>query len=310
MTTLSNVQHNIVRGINRTALLTKKHSPEILLGLGLVGVVTSAVLAAKATLKVNKLIDESKETIREINVVGKHGATFSGKPYSKDDHDKDLAVAYVQTGLKFAKLYGPSVGLGVLSMASILASHGLMKRREVGLIAGYNLVAESFAAYRKRVVEELGPETDKNYRHGIYETEFTDKEVGEDGAVTKTKKKQKNMVGNRKVSGFAKFFDEYSTQYQPNAENNLYFLRLQQNHANDMLKARGHVFLNEIHDMLGIPRTKEGSIYGWVMNGDGTTVVDFGIYNIDNPSGRAFVNGYEKAILLDFNVTGIIWDQI
>lgn len=312
MTTLSNVQHNIVRGINRTALLGKKHSPEILLGLGLVGVVASAVLAAKATLKVNEVVVEAKETVYQIKLAGERGMigdTEKGRLYSKDDHDKDLAVAYVQTGLKFAKLYGPSVGLGVLSMASILASHGLMKRREVGLIAGYNLIAESFSSYRKRVVEELGPEIDKNYRHGIYETEFTDKEVGEDGIVTKTKKKQKNMA-KRTVSGFAKFFDEYSTQYQPNAENNLYFLRLQQNHANDMLRVRGHVYLNEVYDMLGLPRTREGGIYGWIMNGDGTTNIDFGIYNIDNPSGRSFVNGYEKAILLDFNVSGIMWDQI
>lgn len=314
MTTLSNLQHNVVRGINRTALLTKKYSPEILLGAGLIGVVASAVLAAKATLKVNEVVIEAKETIYKINLAGERGRLIgksnNDQVYSKEDHDKDLAVAYVQTGLKFAKLYGPSVGLGVLSMASILASHGIMKRREVGLIAGYNLFAESFAAYRKRVVEELGPETDKNYRHGIYETEFTDKEVGEDGSVTKTKKKQKNMAGNRKVSGFAKFFDEYSTQYQKNAEQNLYFLRLQQNHANDMLRVRGHVYLNEVYDMLGLPRTREGGIYGWLMANDGSTFIDFGIYNIDNPSGRAFVNGYEKAILLDFNITGIIWDQI
>jgi hypothetical protein len=136
-----------------------------------------------------------------------------------------------------------------------------MKRREVGLIAGYNLIAESFSAYRKRVVEELGPETDKNYRHGIYETEFTDKDVAEDGTVTKTKKKQKNMA-KRTVSGFAKFFDELSTQYQKNAEQNLYFLRLQQNHANDKLRANGHLFLNEVYESLGLPRTSEGAIYG------------------------------------------------
>lgn len=305
MTTLATVQSSLVRTINRSSMVVKKHSPEILLGLGLTGMVVSAVLAAKATLKAQAIVDDTKKTLAGIDesLADQSGAV------SQKEHEQAVALTYVYSGLEFAKLYGPSVGIGVLSIASILSAHGIMKKREVGLIAGYNLIAESFAAYRKRVVDELGPEMDKNYRLGIYETEYTDKVAGEDGAITKQKKKQKKMK-TKKTSGFAKFFDEYSTQWQKSAETNLYFLRLQQNHANDMLKSRGHVFLNEVYDMLGLPRTKEGSIYGWVMDGEGTTFIDFGIYNIDNPSGRAFVNGYEKAILLDFNITGIIWDQI
>lgn len=299
MNSLANVQSKIVRTINRSALVVKKHSPEILLGLGVTGVVVAAVMAAKATLKAPAIVEGVKENLKVIE-------DGEGAP---EDKQQAVGLTYVYAGLDFAKLYGPSVGIGVLSIASILSSHGIMKRREVGLIAGYNLLAEGFAAYRKRVVEELGPDVDRNYRLGIYESSTNEKVVNEDGTVTKQKAKVMT-VKDKTTSGFAKFFDEYSTQWQKSAETNLYFLRLQQNHANDMLRARGHVFLNEVYDMLGLPRTKEGSIYGWVMNGDGTTVIDFGIYNIENPAGRAFVNGYEKAILLDFNVTGIIWDQI
>lgn len=298
MTTLASVQTKFVRTLNRSSLVVKKYSPEILLGLGLTGIVVSAVLAAKATLKAKPILDEAKERLDEIKKL----------PDAKENNEA-TALTYVYTGMEFAKLYAPAFGIGALSIASILSSHGVMKKREVGLIAGYNLIAESFAAYRKRVVEELGPEIDKNYRFGIYETEYNDKVVGEDGSISKQKKKEKK-IANKTTKGFAKFFDEYSSQWQKNSETNLYFLRLQQNYANDLLKARGHVFLNEVYDMLDIPRTKEGSIYGWIMNGEGTTVIDFGVYNIDNPAGRAFVNGYEKAILLDFNVTGIIWDQI
>ena len=305
MNSLATVQSKVVHSINRGALVVKKHSPEILLGLGLTGVVVAAVMAAKATLKAPAIV---KETKRKLIIAEGRLADDSGA-VSTTEYNQVVAQIYAFSGLEFAKLYGPAVGIGVLSMASILSSHGIMKRREVGLIAGYNLLAEGFAAYRKRVVEELGPDVDRNYRLGIYESSTNEKVVNEDGTVTKQKTKVMT-VKDKTTSGFAKFFDEYSTQWQKSAETNLYFLRLQQNHANDMLRARGHVFLNEVYDMLGLPRTKEGSIYGWVMNGDGTTVIDFGIYNIENPAGRAFVNGYEKAILLDFNVTGIIWDQI
>lgn len=299
MNSLATMQSNIVRSINRGALVVKKHSPEILLGLGLTGVVVAAVMAAKATLKAPAIVEGVKENLK----------TIDAGDAAPEEKQQAVGLTYVYAGLDFAKLYGPSVGIGVLSIASILSSHGIMKRREVGLIAGYNLLAEGFAAYRKRVVEELGPDVDRNYRLGIYESSTNEKVTNEDGTVTKQKAKVMT-VKDKTTSGFAKFFDEYSTQWQKSAETNLYFLRLQQNHANDMLRARGHVFLNEVYDMLGLPRTKEGSIYGWVMNGDGTTVIDFGIYNIENPAGRAFVNGYEKAILLDFNVTGIIWDLI
>ena len=299
MNSLATMQTKAVRAINRGALVVKKHSPEILLGLGLTGIVVAAVMAAKATLKAPAIVEGVKENLK----------TIDEGDAAPEEKQQAVGLTYIYAGLDFAKLYGPSVGIGVLSIASILSSHGIMKRREVGLIAGYNLLAEGFAAYRKRVVEELGPDVDRNYRLGIYESSTNEKVVNEDGTVTKQKAKVMT-VKDKTTSGFAKFFDEYSTQWQKSAETNLYFLRLQQNHANDMLRARGHVFLNEVYDMLGLPRTKEGSIYGWVMNGDGTTVIDFGIYNIENPAGRAFVNGYEKAILLDFNVTGIIWDLI
>lgn len=307
MTSLSNVQHNIVRGINRSSLIVRKYSPEILLGIGLAGMVVSTILASRATLKAEGILKTHKSSMDTIDKV----ASSENPPigYDADVELQDRAIVYTKTGFEFAKLYGPAVGVGVLSIAAILSSHGLMKRREVGLIAGYNLIAESFSAYRKRVVDELGPDIDRNYRYGIVESEYTEKETDSDGNVVKTKKTQKTLM-TKKNSGFSKFFDEYSTQYQKSAETNLYFLRMEQNYVNDLLKARGHVFLNEVYDRLGLPRTKEGSIYGWLMNGDGTTVIDFDIYNIDNPAGRAFVNGYEKAILLDFNVTGIIWDQI
>ncbi len=299
MNSLATVQTKAVRAINRGALVVKKHSPEILLGLGLTGIVVAAVMAAKATLKAPAIVEGVRENLK----------TIDDGDAAPEEKQQAVGLTYVYAGLDFAKLYGPSLGIGVLSIASILSSHGIMKRREVGLIAGYNLLAEGFAAYRKRVVEELGPDVDRNYRLGIYESSTNEKVTNEDGTVTKQKAKVMT-VKDKTTSGFAKFFDEYSTQWQKSAETNLYFLRLQQNHANDMLRARGHVFLNEVYDMLGLPRTKEGSIYGWVMNGDGSTVIDFGIYNIENPAGRAFVNGYEKAILLDFNITGSIWDLI
>ena len=94
---------------------------------------------------------------------------------------------------------------------------------------------------------------------------------------------------------------------------NLVFLKQQQNWANELLKTRGHLFLNEVYDMLGIERSKAGQVVGWVYdetNPDCDNYVDFGIYDIYNERKRAFVNGWERSILLDFNVDGDIYSLL
>ena len=91
------------------------------------------------------------------------------------------------------------------------------------------------------------------------------------------------------------------------------FLKQQMNYANDVLKKRGYVFLNEVYEMLGIPKTKAGKIVGWIYdekNPIGDNFIDFGIYNENREKNRDFVNGYERVILLDFNVDGDILDMI
>ena len=87
------------------------------------------------------------------------------------------------------------------------------------------------------------------------------------------------------------------------------FLNQQQNYANDKLRRQGYLFPNDVYDMLGIPKCKEGQTHGWVYdekNPIGDNFVDFGIYNISRRKNRDFVNGYEKVILLDFNHDGNI----
>ena len=85
---------------------------------------------------------------------------------------------------------------------------------------------------------------------------------------------------------------------------------------NRKLDLNGYVFLNDVYRALGFESTPYGAVVGWYksknmdeMSGrDG--FVDFGIFNPDNERARAFVNGYERSILLDFNVDGIIYDLI
>ena len=109
-------------------------------------------------------------------------------------------------------------------------------------------------------------------------------------------------------SVYARVFDKTSIMWDHNGEVNRHFLKAQQSFANDLLKFNGHLFLNEVYDLLGMPRTKAGAIVGWIYNSEnGDGYVDFGL---DRPGAARFVNGYVSTVILDFNVDGPIADKI
>uniref|UniRef100_UPI00321F7E14 DUF6353 family protein n=1 Tax=uncultured Duncaniella sp. TaxID=2768039 RepID=UPI00321F7E14 len=153
--------------VHKVGFQLQRKSPEILVGLGIIGAITSAVLACKATTKAGKIIEEANDAISTIHQANENGVTNAGETYSEQDCKKDLTVAYVQTGVKFAKLYAPSVLLGAASITSILASHNIMKKRNVALAAAYAAVDKSFKDYRGRVLERFGEQVEKELRYNI-----------------------------------------------------------------------------------------------------------------------------------------------
>jgi hypothetical protein len=230
--------------------------------------------------------------------------------YTPEDAKKDLAVVYVQTGVKLAKLYAPAVILGALSITGIVASNNILRKRNVALAAAYATVDKGFKEYRSRVVERFGEEIDRELRHNIKAQKIEKIVIGEDGKEKKVKETIQ-VAGIDGYSDYAKFFDDSCTGWEKDSEYNLMFLRAQQQFANDKLRANGYFFLNDAYDMLGIPRTKAGQTVGWVYNDKnsvGDNYIDFGIYDIHREKTRDFVNGYERTILLDFNVDGNILD--
>ena len=291
-----------------------KHSPEILMGLGIVGTVASAVLACRETLKVNDILDEAKENINKIH----QAKELEDVDYTEKDASKDLTIVYAQTGIKLVKLYAPAFVLGALSITGIISGHKILKTRNLVLAAAYTSLEKGFKKYRSNVVERFGEAVDKELK---YNTKVAEAEiVNEKGK--KKKEKVEEIDGDyvSQYSPYARFFDELSKDYRKDAEYNLMFLRRMQDYMNEKLKSRveydkrtgkvkrpGFLFLNEVYDELDIPRSKAGQIVGWVYNPEenpnGDNYVDFGIYNTNS---HRFVNGVEKGILLDFNVDGPI----
>lgn len=313
----------VTRTFNKVTFQVKKHSPEILIVAGVVGTVASAVMACKATTKISGIINEAKSDIDNIhNAMNNEKLAAEGR-YSHEDGVKDLTIVYAQTGIKLIKLYGPSVALGALSLTSIITSNHILRKRNVALAAAYTAVDKGFKEYRSRVVDRFGEEIDRQLRYNLkaknVEETVVDEQTGEEKTVVKT---IKNYADPNEPSVYARFFGEYTRDERGNTvknfywkrqnEYNLLFLKSRQNYANDLLKAKGRVFLNEVYDMLGLPPSKAGQVVGWVYdpeNPSGDNYIDFGLYNFtDNYDD--FIYGDNEEILLDFNVDGNAWESM
>ena len=295
-----------VNGVTSMAVMKlKKHSPEILVVAGIAGTVVSAVLACKATTKVAEILDETKGTLDTIHEGMETGA-INGQEYTNEDGKKDTVVVYAQTGMKLAKLYGPAIILGTLSVTSILASNNILRKRNVALGAAYAAIDKSFKEYRGRVIERFGEQVDTELKYGIKAKKFEEIEVDPETGKEKKVKKTVMVADPNLQSDYAVYFDSKSRNYETNPDYNRMFLKAQQAFANDKLQTRGHLFLNEVLDDLDLPRTPAGQIVGWTKDGpDG--YVNFRIVEVERETedGR-----HEPALLLDFNVEGNIWEKM
>lgn len=303
---------DILKTANRSLSMTKlkiaKHSPEILLVAGVVGTVASAVLACHETTKISKILDDAGATVDAIHDCIEHPERAEN--YTAEDGQKDLLITYTQTSVKLVKLYAPSVILGGLSIAAILASNNILRKRNVALAAAFASVSESFDAYRGRVIEKYGKDVDTQLRMGVSEQvvqrTVTD-DMGNEKQVDEIVK-----VCNPMGSPYAVLFDECNPNWQHQPEYNLMFLKAQQQMANDRLRANGFLTLNDVLDSIGCKPTNAGLVVGWVYKKDndaGDDFVDFGLDD-SRENVRDFINGDEPSVWLDFNVQGSIMNLI
>ena len=259
---------NVSTTFSKVSVKLKKHSPEILVVAGVVGTVASAVMACHATTKLDSVLEKSKKDIDAIHKCAENEELAA--EYSKDDAKKDLTIVYVQAGVKVAKLYAPAVALGTLSIASIVASHNILKKRNVALAAAYATVDKTFKEYRNRVVERFGAEVDKELRYNIkakkFEETVTDPDSGKEKKVKSTVDCSQHLL--RTIMPVSLTILVRRTN--PIWIYNLMYLRSQQNLANDKLKANGYLFLSRcIRSASVLSVLKMSQTVGWIYKPEG-----------------------------------------
>lgn len=287
---------DISKTFSTMKFMTKKHAPEIMVFFGVGGMMTGGVLACRASRKLDDILDTHHERVDEVR---------------NADDKKELARAYLKTGVDMMKLYGPSIIVTGLSAGSILAGNNMLRKRSMALAAAYVAVDQSFKDYRGRVVEQFGEETDNMLRLGLRKEKIEETVEDENGKKKKVKR-EITVVDDGAPSDYARFFvkgkakaAEYSDSY------NSFFLRSQQELANHMLRAKGYLFLNEVYEMLGIDPSVAGQSVGWIYDkhdeDHGDNYVNFRIqevYRKDDTDDK-----YKLVLMIDPNVDGPVLER-
>jgi len=287
------VPNAVSRFGHRSLLKLNASSPTILVVGGVVGLGVTAVMAARATRRIDPVLDRHKQDRATIGYVG-----------TESEQQKELLRLYVRTGSSLGRLYGPTILVGATSALAVLGGHRILRGRHIATMAAYTGLAEQFNAYRQRVVKTLGEDLEKEIYEGAHGEYVEDPDH-------KGEYKLKAKHNDVDSSYLRPWFDETNVNWTRDAVNNYQFLKAAQAHMNNLLQIRGHVFLNDVLDQLHMPRCAEGSVSGWLWkSADGDNFVDFGFMTSDNPNTVAFRNGVEQNVQLNFNIDGIIWDQI
>lgn len=317
---------------NTIARIAEKHGPTAMVIVGTGAIIAGTVMACRATLKANDILDAHSEDMKKIE----HAKSLS-KPeeYSDNDIKKDKALVYISTTKKFAKLYGPSLLVEAAGIACLLSAFGVMKNRYGAAMAAFTALDQKFSAYRKRVIETYGADAEKALRlPSANDISVQEKVVDENG---EEKTVDKPTVCTESSAPYTYTFDKYviytdrdgTRQVRANAhwdKNYIYnenFLTMRQNYWNDYLTRHGYVFLNDILKDLDFEPCEEGHWAGWYYDPDDNTrdsFIDFDItrvvFDSENHCYRLprededLDYDYDSPYMLTFNVDGNIYNKV
>lgn len=314
--------NNIVDAVNqsskRLGFHIKKKSPGLLMIAGIIGFGGALVTACVATTKAGKVVEETHDALVEIHEAHENGLTKSGELYDDQDNKRDLTITYVQTGLKFAKLYAPAAVLTAASLTCFLSSHKILKKRNLALAAAYAAVDKSFKEYRGRVLERFGEQVEKELRYNVKAAEIEETVTDDKGKEKKVKRTVDMMdpdMDVKSISPYAVVFDSSFSDWNRDPQVNEWYIKARQSQLNQQLRSQGHLFLNEVYDALGFPRTAIGAQVGWIYDEKhpyGDNFVDFRAVEVKRP--KPGVEGedavYESIYIFDFNIAGSILDKL
>ena len=283
----------------------RKISPELALAGGVACGVGAIVMTVVVSKKVQTVIEEANKELDEIQALKEKAETVE----EVKDVKQMTWKAYNKMVWKMAKALAPVIGLEVASIALFLLSHGIIKKRYLNATEALASLTAAYNGYRMRVKEALGEEAEKVLMSGG-KLEKNIQVEDDEGNVEK-KTGSNLVIQQHEKSPYEFDFNRHTAPltWSPNPDYSETLLRNTQNYFNDLLQTRGHVFLNEVLDQLGMDRTPAGQICGWI-KGAGDNYIDFGYMDSFMRDWKIDSDLCKKNIHLNFNVDGPIWEMI
>lgn len=292
----------------------KQKSPEILITFGILNSAAAIVLACLATKKTVKILIPVKMNVAKYH--NKMDNLLDDDP-KKAEYKQQLKKLYVKAGKKIAITYIPVVLSFVLSVASIIGSHKILKGRNIALAAAFTTLKTGYDAYRERVREKIGEGVEEEIYEGSTITKIVDKDENGKKTVTKLVKPNEQLQID---SDFSVCWGPGQSTYDKNANGlNLTALLQMEQWFNDNLAAKGYVFLSEVYEQLGFSaaylghkKLQASHVLGWIYVPEDTTrdsYISFGLHDKEGKltqQARDLQNGLVEFIWLTFNVDGDI----
>lgn len=244
------------------ALLAKKHAPELMIAGGIVGFVVTIIETVKATNNTNDIL-QHKET--RFDMIESYRADSSNN-YTAEDYDNDIRSVNRQTKVQLVKTWAPVATTGLSSVAMVLGGYKILNGRYVATAAAYKALETFTDRYRGNVIEEFGKDTDWRLAHTIKAEELEARRREEDEEPNGKRKRLKRPKTAYEKGINNQIFDAHSDYWKRywTGDMMLDFVRMVESQLQDKLNMNGHVFLNEAYDKLGLPRTAQGAIIGWI----------------------------------------------
>lgn len=265
---------NLLKGVR---ISFDKHSPEILIGLGIASAITSTVLAVKATPKALNLIEDAKFDKAKI--------------WNKEHPDSDkCAVSEKLTKSEIVKTawkcYIPAVISGSASIAFLLGSNSVHARRNAALATAYKLSETALTDYKKEVIETIGEEKEKLIRDKVAQKHVDEHPVSTSQVI---------ITGNGKQLCYDALSDRYF-------ESDIQTIRAAVNNINESMLDCRYASLSEFYDELDLRHTSISDDIGWNLD-DGQLEISYGSAISDD--GRPCITlDYHVAPRYDFSKLG------
>lgn len=283
-----------------------KHAPTILSVTASAGVIATGYLAWKAGTRFEDVEgrdwDRRKECLKNADII------------PDEDVPKIERKNRILFILDTVRTVAPAAIVGAATITMIYFSNSISKKRLAAMGAAYATLQTAFDGYKRTMVEALGKESvDKILKPKLPNAGKSAEEILSSDNKSDAANVSDAVVNSLKaLSPYARIIaEESSTCWDPNEDYTSQNLAAVQLWANRRLERKGHLFLNEVFDQLGLSRTREGAVVGWLKNGEGDGYVSFG--DFDASIYRVPSDDYTRVdsnFIVDFNVDGVIWDKI